>query len=134
MKHCDCSKAVSRRRLVISAVCCLLSVACLSACAKHEEVDFSGTLVDVRSCTSLNISADRNVAHIVALDTPAGVGGTYDTLTNVVVLYEPTRHITVGDRIHGTFYFDNNYSKTNCSWHNTDYDLPEGVFTKTYVD
>lgn len=110
------------------------SLLAAASCARHDEIDFSGTVVDIRSCSSLNISADRNPAHIVALETPAALGGTYDTLTNVVALYEPTRHVMVGDHIHGKFYVDNNYSKATCDWHNTDYDVPEGVFTETYVD
>lgn len=133
MTHSDSFKMKSGMRIILLA---LVLGACnlFSSCAKHDEVDFSGTLIDVRSCTTLNISADRNAAHIVALDTPTGVGGNYEGYTNVIVLFEPTKHVTVGDHIHGTFYFDDKYSKTTCSWRNTDYDLPEGVFTKTYID
>ena len=82
----------------------------------------------------MEIGADRNPAHLVALDSPAGVGGTYNGKENVVVLYEPTKHVRVDDHIHGTFYFDNDYSTANCNWHNSDYKLPEGVFVKTVVD
>lgn len=128
MKHSDSSNA---RILIALTLLCGMTAA---SCARHDEVDFSGTVVDIRSCSSLNISADRNPAHIVVLETPEGIGGHYDTLSNVVSLYEPTRHVMVGDHIHGKFYIDNDYSRTTCDWHNTDYDLPEGVFTETYVD
>lgn len=106
----------------------------LLSCSKHEEIEFSGTVIDIRSCGSIEISADRNPAHLVALDSPSNVGGNYEGKENVVVLYEPTKHIRVDDRIHGTFYFDDDYSSANCSWRNTDYNLPEGVFVETVVD
>lgn len=77
---------------------------------------------------------DQNPAFLVALDNPSGIGGIYYDDTNVVALYEPTRHIMYGDHIRGTFYLDDKYSKTTCEWHNTDYKLPEGVFTETVVD
>ena len=106
----------------------------LASCAKHDEIEFAGTVVDVRSCSSLNLSMDQNPAYIVILDYPASVGSDYYGDSNVVALYEPTRRIMVDDHIHGTFYFDDKYSKTTCDWHNTDYVLPEGVFTETVVD
>ncbi|MBQ9418417.1 MAG: hypothetical protein IJU19_07570 [Bacteroidales bacterium] len=111
-----------------------LALLFLTSCHKQEEIDFSGTVLDIRSCTTLTLSADRNAAHIIALDSPTDVGGEYADRKNVVVLYEPTTHIRVDDHIHGTFYFDNDYSSANCNWHSTDYDLPQGVFTKTVVD
>lgn len=106
----------------------------LVSCVKHDEIEFSGTVIDIRSCSSLEIAMDQNPAYIMVLDKPTGVGGIYYDDTNVVALYEPTRHIRYGDHVHGTFYFDDKYSKTTCDWHNTDYVLPEGVFIETIVD
>lgn len=106
----------------------------LTSCVKHDEIEFSGTVVDVRSCGALSIAMDQNPAYLVSLDYPASIGGDYYGDTNVVALYEPTRHIMAEEHIHGTFYLDDKYSKTTCDWHNTDYDLPEGVFLKTIVD
>lgn len=112
----------------------LLSVILMVSCVKHEEIEFSGTLVDIRSCSAIDIAMDQNPAYLLSLESPAGVGGVYYGDTNVVVLYEPTRHIRFGDHVRGTFYFDDKYSKTTCNWHNTDYALPEGVFVETIVD
>lgn len=123
MKHCVCFSIV------------LLVLSCMvTSCVKHDEIEFSGTVIDVRSCSSLNLSMDQNPAYLIALDYPASIGGDYYGDTNVVALYEPTRHIMGDDHVHGTFYLDDKYSKTTCEWHNTDYDLPEGVFTETIVD
>ena len=47
---------------------------------------------------------------------------------NLIVLYEPTCRVYVDDKLHGTFYVDNTYSRANCSLHYDDYELPEGVF------
>lgn len=129
MKHCDYSKFIIHHSSFIIA-----TVLLLVSCVKHDEVEFSGTVVDVRSCSALDISMDRNPAYIIVLDYPASIGGHYYDDTNVVALYEPTCRIMVDDHVHGTFYLDDKYSKTTCDWHNTDYEIPEGVFTKTIVD
>ena len=101
----------------------------LAACTKHEEIDFSGTIVDARYCTI----EQANGGYVVALERPAGMGGTTTvgdvTYENVVLLYEPTRRIYVGDKIEGAFYLDDKYSRANCTVHYTDEELPEGVFT-----
>ena len=129
MKHCGYFKFIIHHSSFIIA-----TVLLLVSCVKHDEIEFSGTVVDVRSCSALTISMDQNPAYIVILDYPASIGGEYYGDSNVVALYEPTRHIMADDHIHGTFYLDDKYSKTTCDWHNTDYDLPEGVFLKTIVD
>jgi hypothetical protein len=142
MKHCVYFEDIemmefknSRPHLAVTLYGVLLTaVIMLSGCVKHEEIEFSGTVVDIRSCSSLELSMDQNPAFLVALDKPVGIGGVYYDDTNVVALYEPTRHIMYGDHIRGSFYLDDKYSKTTCEWHNTDYKLPEGVFTETIVD
>lgn len=129
MKHYDYSKIIIHHSsFIVAAILLLVS------CVKHDEIEFSGTVVDVRSCSALAVSMDQNPAYIIRLDYPASIGGTYYEDTNVVALYEPTRRIMVDDKVHGTFYLDDKYSKTTCDWHNTDYDIPEGVFLKTIVD
>ena len=142
MKRYDCSEdnkttrrqdnktASVARCLVVSLTCCLL----LLSCVKHDEIEFAGKVIDVRICSSANIAMEQNPAYIVLLEYPASTGGIYHEDTNVIALYEPTTHIMVDDRIHGTFYLDDKYSKTSCSWHNTDYVIPEGVFTDVTVD
>ena len=109
----------------------------LGACVKHDELEFSGTVLWVRDCTASYL--DANAGYVVQLDYPKGVGGdiTDDAgqpMKNLIVLYEPTCRVLVDDKIHGKFYLDSKYSRANCHLHYNDYELPEGVFTKTVVD
>lgn len=119
----------------------LLAAMTLAGCVKHEEMSFSGKVVGIKQCEMTY--ADRNAGYIVQLETPSGVGATVvsndkaDTMHNVVVLYEPPRILTVSTHIHGSFYFDEKYSRTKgCVIWNDDNigNLPEGVFTKVVVD
>lgn len=123
MKHCVCFS--------------LLAIVLLFSCAKHEEISFSGTVVNIEYCATQDIQS--NAGFYTALETPAGTGGTFifgaDTFQNVVILYEPGRQIKHGNHISGKFYLDDKYSKTNCNIHiAADDNLPQGVFTKVYVD
>lgn len=107
----------------------------LAGCVKHDELEFRGKIVDVRQCDFSYL--DQNPGFVVQLEYPEGVGGTLteggNTADNLVVLYEPDRHLMVGDVIYGKFYLSPKYSKANCSVH-WDYELPEGVFTKVRVE
>lgn len=107
----------------------------LVSCVRHDEMEFRGKVIDVRQCALSYL--DQNPGYMVQLEYPEGVGGTINdeenTADNIVVLYEPDRHIMVGDIVYGSFYLDPKYSKANCSVH-WDYDLPEGVFTKVRTD
>lgn len=125
MKHLDFS------RIALAFLLCIA----LSGCVKHDELEFRGKVVDIRSCTVSYL--DQNSGYVVQLEYPEGVGGSITEGDNVgenlIVLYEPDRHIMVGDVISGRFYLDDKYSRVNCSirW---DYELPEGVFTKVEVE
>ena len=115
----------------------ILAIALLASCAKHEEISFSGTVVNIEYCATQDIQS--NAGFYTALETPAGTGKTFihgaDTFQNVVILYEPGTRIQHGDHLIGKFYIDNDYSRTNCSLHiHADDELPQGVFTKIYVD
>ena len=115
----------------------LASTLLLGSCVRHDEIEFAGTIMWVRNCTSSFL--DSNVGYVVKLDYPEGVGTTItndegQTLENLIVLYEPTIHIRVDDHIHGTFYLDDKYSRANCTSRYTDYDLNEGVFTEIHID
>lgn len=126
MKHSVCSKAL------LSIIMC----AALASCQKHPEIEFAGTVIDIRYCTASYF--DNNVGYIVQLEYPDSIGGTISTdegtATGLIVLYEPDRVVHVDNHIHGTFYLDDKYSRANCSLHYSDLDLPEGVFTKVSVD
>lgn len=124
----------------LSACSKLLLLAALAAtaasCQKHPEIDFAGTVINIRQCTGSFL--DNNVGYIVQLDYPDSIGGTISneegTASGLIVLYEPNRVIHVNEHIHGSFYLDDKYSRANCSVHYSDFDLPEGVFTKVSVD
>lgn len=115
-----------------------IAIALLFAgCAKHPEIEFAGTVTGVRQCTSASF-LDQSVGYMVQLDYPDSIGATITTdegtATGVIVLYEPPRRIMLHDHIHGTFYLDDKYSRSNCSLHYTDFELPEGVFLRVDVD
>lgn len=123
MKHCVCFS--------------LLLMVLFVSCVKHDEISFSGTVVNIEYCATQEIQS--NAGFYTALETPEGTGATFiygaDTFHNVVVLYEPGRQIQHGSHISGKFYLDDNYSRTNCNLHiSADEYLPQGVFTKVYVD
>jgi len=123
MKHCVCFS--------------LIAIALLVSCSKHDEISFSGTVVNIEYCATQDMNS--NAGFYTALETPSDIGGTFiygaDTFQNVVVLYEPGRQIKHGSHISGKFYIDNKYSKSYCTIHiAADEDLPQGVFTKVYVD
>lgn len=109
----------------------------LTACVKHEEIEFSGTVRGVRNCAASFL--DQNIGYMVQLETPEGVGGTItgtdgEEMDNIIVLYQPPKRIMVRDHIHGTFYRDDKYSKANCEVHYNDLPLPEGVIIEVSVD
>lgn len=148
MKHCAYSKVnettspqvnktSTSRRLVVSMSCCLLAALLLASCAKHEEISFRGTVVNIEYCASQDITS--NAGFYTALEVPEGTGADFtignETYHNVVILYEPGTRIQNGNRISGKFYLDDKYSRTNCTLHYAgDDDLPQGVFTEVSVD
>ena len=110
----------------------------LAACAKHDEVDFKGTVIDTRECTLSYVRPD--LGYLVELDSPKEYGSDYTlqngtTCHNVVILYDPDCLLYLGDRIEGAFYLDSEYPRANCSVHWNDIDdIPVGVFTAVSVD
>ena len=106
------------------------------SCNKADEIDFCGTVIDTRECTADLLRP--NLGYLVHLATPDSVGADYivngTTYHNVVILYDPDRVIYRGDKLRGTFYFDDQYDRANCSIHWTDFDVPVGVFTSVTVD
>lgn len=114
----------------------LLAALLATACVKHEAIEFEGIVVGIRNCSSMLY--DPGAGYVIQLTKPEGVGGTLtsdngETMTNLVVLYEPDSHIMADDRVHGTFYWDEQYSRANCTFR-WDKQLPEGVFIKVRVD
>jgi len=120
---------------ILPAIAAILG---LISCSKTDEIDFRGTVVDVRECTASYVKPD--LGYLVALTTPDSLGGVYTTdkgvtYHNVVILYAPDRLIYRDDPIRGTFYLDDQYSRANCSIHWNDIDnIPVGVFTSVSVD
>ena len=114
----------------LSLILLFLSLVLFSACEKHDEIDFAGYVVGLSDCAGYGTAG-----YLVQLSYPDAVkdivyGG--DTLTNVMILYEPAVHVMVHDHVSGTFYYDNDYAKLNCSLVKK-YDIPEGVFWKIQV-
>lgn len=108
-----------------------------TSCVEHEEISFEGVVVGTRGCSG--ILMDDNMGFIVKLFSPDSIGGTMtstegETMTNVIVLYEPPRLLYVRDTIRGTFYLDDKYSRANCSLVWDEMNVPEGVFLKVVVE
>lgn len=128
MKRLDCFKALFFAALL------------LTSCEKHEELEFSGTMIGVRNC-DLSYT-DMNAGYLVQLETPTDVGRQLTTssgevLQNIIVLYEAPRIIQAPTHIHGKFYLDEKYARvTGCvQWDNEELNnLPQGVFTEMVVD
>lgn len=116
---------------------CLLAALLTTSCVEHEEISFEGVVVGTRGCSG--ILMDDNMGFIVKLFSPDSIGGTMtstegETMTNVIVLYEPPRLLYVRDTIRGTFYLDDKYSRANCSLVWDEMNVPEGVFLKVVVE
>ena len=115
-------------------LCCLL----MNACSKYTEIDFSGVVIDTRACSNSVVKPD--LGYLVNISSPDSIGSSYTlangtTYRNVVILYAPDRLIYLGDHLSGSFYFDDEYPRANCSIHWNDIDqIPIGVFTAVTVD
>lgn len=120
-------------KLLLSALLALTA----TSCVEHEEISFEGVVVGTRGCSG--ILMDDNMGFIVKLFSPDSIGGNMtstegETMTNVIVLYEPPRLLYVRDTIRGTFYLDDKYSRANCSLVWDEMNVPEGVFLKVVVE
>lgn len=111
----------------------LSSVLLLAACNSYDDFDFTGTVVDYEECMG------SSIGYAVSLTSPDTIGGNYnardgETYGNVVVIYGADRILKANSSISGRIYLDPNFSKTECSIHYTDNDVPEAVFTKLKVE
>ena len=105
----------------------------IAACVKHDDFAITGTVVDYEECNGIS-----EMGYAVNLSSPDSIGGEYKTRSNktyynVVVVYGSDRMLKENAQISGRIYIDNNYSRTTCSRHYTDRDVPEAVFTELKV-
>lgn len=126
MKHLGYSK------FIIVAVLLLFA-----SCKKHDEIAFKGTIIDTRTCNS-SFDSHQEAGFVINLTTPDSIGKPYThngvTYTNSVILYDPGCRLYKNDKVSGTFYLDDKYSRANCSIHWSDFDIPEGVFVDVSVE
>ena len=120
---------MSITKKIIAAAALLL----LAACSNYEDFEFTGKVVDYEQCTS------GSIGYAVSLTSPDTIGGEYttrerETYQNVVVIYGADRLLKANSNISGRIYLDPNYSHAECTWHYTDRDVPEAVFTKLKVE
>ena len=104
-----------------------------AACNNYEDFDFTGKVIDYEECTG------SSFGYAVTLTSPDTIGGDYHTrdgkdYQNVVVIYGADRILKANSNISGRIYLDPNFSKTECTWHYTDRNVPEAVFTKLKVE
>lgn len=109
----------------------------LTGCVKHDEIAFRGTIVDVRECNA-SFGSTQDAGFVVDLSSPDSIGVAYTVngahYSNAVILYDPGCRLYKGDKLSGTFYLDDKYSRANCSIHWSDLHLPEGVFLDISVE
>lgn len=106
------------------------SVILLASCVKHDDFAITGTVVDYEICNGIS-----EMGYAIEISSPDSIGGDYTTRTgdnyrNVIVVYGADRILKENAHINARIYWDKNYSKTTCSRHYTDRDVPEAVFTK----
>ena len=118
-----------KKTLLIVAITTLF----ITGCKKPENVfDFSGKMVDYLECTMQYASiSEFDYGMVLSLDTPDSIGNDYtdglgEKFHNCVILYRTKSRFRVGDKVSGSMYLDDNYSKAYCQIH-YHYDLPEGV-------
>lgn len=113
--------------------CFLAAILLLAACSNHDDFEFTGTVVDYEQCDG------SSFGYAVSLTSPDTIGGDYQSTDgniyhNVLVIYGADRLLKANSTISGRIYLDPNYSRTECSFHYTDRDVPEAVFTKLKVE
>lgn len=127
MKHLDFSKIIVATVLLLFA-----------SCSKHDEIAFKGTIIDIRTCNSSFDIQHNDAGFVIDLTTPDSIGKPYTfngvTYRNAVILYDPDCRLYKGDKLSGTFYLDDKYSRAHCSIHWSDFDIPEGVFVDVSVE
>ena len=78
------------------------------------------------------------VGYFVQLEEPEDIGRDYTTNSgvhhNTVILFDPDCRLYKDNRISGSFYLDEDYSRAHCDYHLTDIKLPEGVFVEVSVE
>ena len=105
----------------------------VAGCKKPDNVfDFSGKMVDYLECTLQYASiSDFDYGMVLCLDTPDSIGKDYTDPTgekfhNCVILYRTKARFKIGEKVSGSMYLDDKYSKAYCQFH-YELDLPEGV-------
>ncbi len=107
----------------------------LLMCGCKKKVDtfaFSGTVRGYLQCTMATASvSEMDFGYVVSLSEPDSIGKNYNagdgkTYKNCVILYRTRTRCHDGDKISGTMYLDDKYSKAYCNYHYS-LDLPEGV-------
>ena len=118
-----------KKTLLIFAIIPMLFM----GCGKPDNVfDFSGTMVDYLDCTSPFASiTELDYGMVLAVDTPDSIGKDYtdpygETFHNCVILYRTKSRFKIGEKVEGSMFLDDNYSKAYCQFH-YDLGLPEAV-------
>lgn len=112
-----------------------LSAVLFSGCKKKvDDFAFKGIVCGYIQCTQASASiSEQDFAYVVSLSDPIDVGEEYfgdnqQRYTNCVLLYSTRTRIYDGDEISGRMYFDEDYSRSYCTYH-SHLNLPEGVCT-----
>ena len=122
-------------RTTTTAFAVLALALCLAGCKKKvEDFAFAGTAIYPIECTLPSQSiAEQDRGYVIELTAPDTIGDDYydnDGIVhhNCVILYRTRTLITEGEKVSGTMYLDDDYSKAVCSYH-YHLGIPEGVCT-----
>lgn len=102
---------------------------------KVEDFPFKGIVCGYMQCTSASASiSEQDFAYVVSLSEPDSVGREYygdnqQRYENCVLLYSTRTRCYDGDEISGRMYFDEDYSRSYCTYHSR-LDIPEGVCSR----
>lgn len=117
----------------VLGIICIALLMTLSGCKKKvDDVAFSGTVYEFCECTLSSMSiSEQDWGYIVSLDTPKDAGRDYtdnegNVHPNSIILYRTKTKYRSGQAIKGRLYFDDEYSRAYCNYHNVP-DLPEAV-------
>ena len=118
-----------KKILLIIAIIPMLLV----GCKKPDNVfDFSGTMVGYVECNMQYGSlSDFDYGLVLAVDTPDSIGKDYTDsegakFHNCVILYRTKSRFRIGDKVSGSMFLDDKYSKAYCQFH-YELGLPEAV-------
>ena len=126
--HNNLKSNTMKRYCLILTLLTLLMVSCGK---RTDTFAFSGTVIGYCECTMPTASiSEKDFGYIINIDKPDSIGGQYITdgvtYKNAILLYRTKARFADGEKISGTMYLDDDYSRAYCTFH-YNLGIPEGV-------